>query len=367
MEERRRGARRPAASRAASRASRIRALGAREDRVLAASPRRPRGRGSAASLLRQEIAGETEVSEVEIARHFTRLSRLNFSIDEGLYPLGSCTMKHNPRTNEEVARLPGFAAIHPLAPEEVSQGALELAWRLEQILIELTGLSRVTLQPSAGAQGELAGILMIRAALAESGNPRRTRLDSRLRARHESGVGPFRRLQGAGAQVERPRNDRPRRAREGHERGRRRVDADGSQHAGHLRGPDPRHRPHRARQGRIPLLRRGELQFLRRPCQARSDGHRRHAHEPPQDLFDAARGRRSGLGTGRGRRAARAVSSAADDRAQAGRDVHARFRPAALDRAAAHVSRKLRDVRAGALLHQSPTGTRSAKWRGARC
>jgi glycine dehydrogenase subunit 2 len=126
------------------------------------------------SLLRQEIAGETEVSEVEIARHFTRLSRLNFSIDQGLYPLGSCTMKHNPRTNEEVARLPGFAASHPLAPEEVSQGALELAWRLEQILIELTGLSRVTLQPSAGAQGELAGILMVRAALAESGNPRRS-------------------------------------------------------------------------------------------------------------------------------------------------------------------------------------------------
>ncbi|HEY6928915.1 MAG TPA: aminomethyl-transferring glycine dehydrogenase subunit GcvPB [Thermoanaerobaculia bacterium] len=126
------------------------------------------------SLLRNEIAGETEVSEVEIARHFTRLSRLNFSIDEGVYPLGSCTMKHNPRTNEEMARLPGFAAIHPLAPEEVSQGALELAWKLEQILIELTGLSRVTLQPSAGAQGELAGILMIRAALAEAGNPRRT-------------------------------------------------------------------------------------------------------------------------------------------------------------------------------------------------
>ncbi|HEX7253686.1 MAG TPA: aminomethyl-transferring glycine dehydrogenase subunit GcvPB, partial [Thermoanaerobaculia bacterium] len=126
------------------------------------------------SLLRTEIAGETEVSEVEIARHFTRLSRLNFSIDQGLYPLGSCTMKHNPRTNEEVARLPGFAAVHPLAPEDVSQGALELAWRLEQILIELTGLSRVTLQPSAGAQGELAGILMVRAALAESGNPRRT-------------------------------------------------------------------------------------------------------------------------------------------------------------------------------------------------
>ncbi len=126
------------------------------------------------ALLRVEIAGETEISEVEVARHFTRLSRLNFSIDEALYPLGSCTMKHNPRVNEEVARLPGFAASHPLAPEEVSQGALELAWRLERMLAELTGLARITLQPAAGAQGELAGILMVRAALAKGGNPRKT-------------------------------------------------------------------------------------------------------------------------------------------------------------------------------------------------
>jgi glycine dehydrogenase subunit 2 len=128
----------------------------------------------APARLRAEIAGETEITEVEVARHFTRLSRLNFSIDEALYPLGSCTMKHNPRVNEEVARLPGFAAAHPLAPEEVSQGALELAWRLERILAELTGLERVTLQPAAGAQGELAGILMVRAALKKEGNPRTT-------------------------------------------------------------------------------------------------------------------------------------------------------------------------------------------------
>ena len=127
-----------------------------------------------APLLREEIAGETQVSEVEIARHFTRLSRLNFSIDQALYPLGSCTMKHNPRLNEEMARLPGFAAAHPLAPEEVSQGSLELAWRLERILSELTGLARVTLQPSAGAQGELAGILMVRKALEKTGRARTT-------------------------------------------------------------------------------------------------------------------------------------------------------------------------------------------------
>ncbi len=126
------------------------------------------------ALLRKEIAGETEISEVEVARHFTRLSRLNFSIDQGLYPLGSCTMKHNPRINEEMARLPGFAAVHPLAPEEVSQGSLELAWQLERILAELTGLPRVTLQPSAGAQGELAGILMVRKALEKTGRPRTT-------------------------------------------------------------------------------------------------------------------------------------------------------------------------------------------------
>ena len=126
------------------------------------------------NLRRGEIEGETQITEVEIARHFTRLSRMNFSIDQGLYPLGSCTMKHNPRTNEEMARLPGFAAAHPLAPESVSQGALELAWRLERILAELTGLPRVTLQPSAGAQGELAGILMVRKALEKTGHPRTT-------------------------------------------------------------------------------------------------------------------------------------------------------------------------------------------------
>jgi glycine cleavage system P protein (glycine dehydrogenase) subunit 2 len=125
-------------------------------------------------LLRPEVAGETEITEVEVARHFTRLSRLNFSIDQGLYPLGSCTMKHNPRINEEMARLAGFSAVHPLAPEEVSQGTLELAFLLERALIELTGLARVTLQPSAGAQGELAGILLVRAALAKAGNPRKT-------------------------------------------------------------------------------------------------------------------------------------------------------------------------------------------------
>ena len=124
-------------------------------------------------LRRGEIEGATEVSEVDVARHFTRLSRMNLGIEDGLYPLGSCTMKHNPRINEEMARLPGFAASHPYAPESASQGNLALMWRLERILAELTGLARVTLTPCAGAQGELAGILMVRKALEKQGNPRK--------------------------------------------------------------------------------------------------------------------------------------------------------------------------------------------------
>jgi len=126
-----------------------------------------------ASLLRSEIAGEVEVSEVDVIRHFTRLSKLNLSIDAGLYPLGSCTMKHNPRINEELARTPGFALSHPMQPEHQVQGNLELLWHLEQTLREIFGMPRVTLQPVAGAHGELTGILMIHKALAKTGNARK--------------------------------------------------------------------------------------------------------------------------------------------------------------------------------------------------
>jgi glycine dehydrogenase subunit 2 len=114
-------------------------------------------------LARKTAAGLPEVSEVEVTRHYTRLSRWNYAIDIGLYPLGSCTMKYNPKVNERVARMPGFAGIHPMQPASTVQGALELMWRLEQCLRELGGFARVTLQPAAGAHGELAGIMMIRA------------------------------------------------------------------------------------------------------------------------------------------------------------------------------------------------------------
>ncbi len=115
------------------------------------------------SLFRQKPAALPEVSEVDVTRHFTRLSRWNYAIDIGMYPLGSCTMKYNPKVNERVARLPGFAGVHPAQPISTLQGALELMHKLEGVLCEISGFSRVALQTAAGAHGELCGLMMIRA------------------------------------------------------------------------------------------------------------------------------------------------------------------------------------------------------------
>jgi glycine dehydrogenase subunit 2 len=119
------------------------------------------------SPLPAELTGEgpefPDLSEVEVVRHYTRLSTWNYGVDTGLYPLGSCTMKYNPKTNERQAALKGFAAAHPLLPPELSQGALRLMAELERDLAEITGLDAATLQPAAGAQGELAGMLIIHA------------------------------------------------------------------------------------------------------------------------------------------------------------------------------------------------------------
>jgi glycine dehydrogenase subunit 2 len=112
---------------------------------------------------RREPAGLPEVSEPEAFRHFVRLSQQNFAIDTQFYPLGSCTMKFNPKVNEWAARLPGFARLHPYAPEALAQGALELMVGLQEALAEIVGMDGVTLQPAAGAQGELTGLMMIRA------------------------------------------------------------------------------------------------------------------------------------------------------------------------------------------------------------
>src|SRR5579859_7972042 len=114
-----------------------------------------------AQNVRAEIEDFPEVSEVEAIRHFTRLSTWNYAIDLGLYPLGSCTMKYNPRVNEFVARLDGLAWAHPYQPESLSQGALEIIAELESALLEITGMDAVTLQPAAGAHGEFTGILLV--------------------------------------------------------------------------------------------------------------------------------------------------------------------------------------------------------------
>ncbi len=123
--------------------------------------------------VRDEIEDFPEVSEVDVIRHFTRLSTWNYAIDLGLYPLGSCTMKYNPRVNELVARTEGLAWSHPYAPESLAQGSMQVISVLENALVEITGMDAVTLQPAAGAHGEFTGILMIRALLEQRGNPRK--------------------------------------------------------------------------------------------------------------------------------------------------------------------------------------------------
>jgi glycine dehydrogenase subunit 2 len=126
-------------------------------------PERPVSELIPQELLREGPAELPEVSEPEIVRHYSRLSRRNFDIDTGPYPLGSCTMKHNPRLNERVAALSGHARLHPAQDPKRAQGALELMWRLERALSEICGLPHVSLQPSAGSHGELAGLLLTRA------------------------------------------------------------------------------------------------------------------------------------------------------------------------------------------------------------
>jgi glycine dehydrogenase subunit 2 len=126
-----------------------------------------------AENVRDEVVGFPEVSEVETIRHFTRLSTWNYAIDLGLYPLGSCTMKYNPRVNELVARIDGLAWAHPYQPEHLSQGCMEVIAALENALAVITGMDAVTLQPAAGAHGEFTGLLMIRALQEHRGNPRK--------------------------------------------------------------------------------------------------------------------------------------------------------------------------------------------------
>ncbi len=133
----------------------------------------PPGDEIPAALRREAVEGLPELSELEVVRHFTRLSAWNHGIDTGFYPLGSCTMKYNPKSSEALARLPGFANLHPLAAPELSQGVLELMYGLERALSEIAGLAATTLSPAAGAHGELCGLMVIRAFHQAHGNPRK--------------------------------------------------------------------------------------------------------------------------------------------------------------------------------------------------
>ncbi len=135
----------------------------------------PEGDDFGGQVLRSELR-LPEIGELDVVRHFTHLAQRNFSIDSVFYPLGSSTMKYNPRVNEDVARLPGIAHVHPLQPDETVQGALSIMFELEQLLTAITGFSAATLQPAAGAQGEFAGMLMLRAYHLDRGDTRRNRV-----------------------------------------------------------------------------------------------------------------------------------------------------------------------------------------------
>lgn len=129
-----------------------------------------------AGFIREEAAELPELSELDIMRHYTALSRRNHGVDSGFYPLGSCTMKYNPKMNETAARMPGFANIHPLQDEDTVQGALELMYDLQEHLVEITGMDEVTLQPAAGAHGEWTALMMIRAFHEANGDTQRTKV-----------------------------------------------------------------------------------------------------------------------------------------------------------------------------------------------
>jgi glycine dehydrogenase subunit 2 len=127
----------------------------------------------ASHLIREDLEGFPQLSEIDVVRHFTRLSQWNYGVDTGFYPLGSCTMKYNPKVNEEIARMGGLANLHPYTPEDLAQGALRLMYELGGFLAEITGMDDVSLQPAAGAHGELTGIRMVKAFLQARGNGRK--------------------------------------------------------------------------------------------------------------------------------------------------------------------------------------------------
>ena len=322
-------------------------------------------------LERQGIIGLPGLSEPQVVRHFTRLSQKNYAIDTGLYPLGSCTMKHNPRLNEKLARLPGLADIHPLQPVSTVPGALELIDTLAHWLKTLTGLPAIALSPAAGAHGELCGMMSIRAALEARGDRRIRVLVPESGAWHQPGDGGDLRLH--------DRSDP--------------ADTTGRVDRAALKaklGPDVAalmltnpntcglfedeiieiaDAVHRGR--RVLLLRRRQFQRDRRAGAAGRSRHRLHAPQPAQDILDAAWRRRAGQRAGRaGAQRSRPYAPLpwivhGSGRARTGRAREDRT-GRAFARPAQGLSRPDGHVRARAHLHDEPRRRRAAAGRRGR-
>ena len=316
-------------------------------------------------LVRAEPISLPGLSEPETLRHYVRLSQKNHAIDLALYPLGSCTMKHNPRLNEKMARLPGFADIHPLQPQSTVQGALGVMDALAHWLKTLTGMPAVALSPKAGAHGELCGLLAIRAAHEARGDARKRVLVPTS----AHGTNPATAAFVGGYAVEEiaqtARWPLRRHRRPGGEARPRRGGGDDhqSQHLRPVRARHRRDRPPDPRGRGLLLLRRGQLQRHRRQGAAGRPRRRRHAHQPAQDLLHPARRRRAGRRAGGAERGAGALraEALADPRAGRLRPGRARrrrggrqFRPALrLPRPDGHVCPR-------AQLHDEPRRRRPA-------
>ncbi len=274
-------------------------------------PAIPQHKDRLGGLKRKSEIGLPGLSEPQVVRHYTKLSQKNYAIDMGVYPLGSCTMKHNPRLNEKVARLPGLGDLHPMQPVSTVQGALELIDQLAHWLKTLTGMPAVAMSPAAGAHGELCGIMAIRAALLAKGDARQAHPGAGIRPRHQSRDRGRLRLRGRSGPG---RRSRPRRSRrlQGQARARRRRHHDHQpQHLRPVRERHHRHRRRDARGRRLLLLRRRQLQRHRRAGAAGRSRHRRHAHQSAQDLLDAPWRRRPRLRSGGAVGRARALRAGA--------------------------------------------------------
>ena len=307
------------------------------------------------------------LSEPQVVRHFTRLSQKNYAIDSGLYPLGSCTMKHNPRLNEKLARLPGLADIHPLQPLSTVQGALELIDTLAHWLKTLTGMPAVAMSPAAGAHGELCGMMTIRAALEARGEPRRRVLVPES----AHGTNPATAAACGYAVDPIPANARGRVDLAALEA---RLGPDVA--AMMLTNPNTcglfedeiveiAAAVHRGR--RVLLLRRRQFQRDRRPGAAGRSRHRLHAYQPAQDVFDPAWRRRAGQRPGgawpRASRPLRRCRGWCMARTGSGWSSTSAAQAAGGDRPAQGVSRPDGHVRARARLHDEPRRRRAAAGR----